>query len=379
MSKVFSIIKYEGNNDTFVWKSPVENFNTGSQLIVHESQEALFFLNGQALDLFGPGRHTLETQNIPLLRKALNKPTGDETPYTCSIYFINKVEQMAIKWGTDSMVSYIDPTYNIPLSIGASGEMSMRVEDSRKLIVKLVGTEKYLGQDGLTRKLRAFLMTSLKPLLSKTMSKGDVSIFNVDSQIDVLSNIMFDELKPPFLDYGLSLERFFITNVARPDGDRTFEKFKDLFYRQYGEVAEAKLRQEVGLIDETTAAQRKVIDAEAQAAKRRLEGYTYQDERGFDVAEKVAENEGVGTMASTGIGLGLAAGVGVGVGGKVAGITTDALGDATGGTQTSQQTTVDPLEAFRQQVAKLQIMKESGLISDDEFEKLKQELLAKII
>ncbi|MGI6769734.1 MAG: hypothetical protein ACOX5E_02665 [Bacilli bacterium] len=107
-------------------------------------------------------------------------------------------------------------------------------------------------------------MTALKPLLSKTMSKGDVSIFNVDSQIDVLSDIMFEELKPTIFQIMVYLlERFFITNVARPDGDRTFEKFKDLFYRQYGEVAEAKLRQEVGLIDETTAAQRKVIDAEA--------------------------------------------------------------------------------------------------------------------
>lgn len=378
MSKVFSVIKYEGSNETFVWKSPIENFNTGSQLIVHESQEALFFMNGQALDLFGPGRHTLETQNIPLLRKALNRATGDETPYTCSIYFINKVEQMAIKWGTDSQVQYIDPTYNFPLSIGASGEMSMRVEDSRKLIIKLVGAERSLTQDALTRKIRAFLMVKMKPLLARTMLKGEVSIFTIESQIDILSEVMHTSLLNDFEDYGISLERFFITNIARPDGDRTFERFKDLYYRQYGDVAEAKLRQEVGLIDETTAARRRVIEAEGIAAKRQLEGYTYQDERGFDVAEKVAENEGVGTMASTGIGLGLAAGVGVGVGGKVAGITSDALGGASSGPQTPQSP-VDPLESFRQQVSKLQIMKESELISDEEFEKLKKELLAKIL
>lgn len=370
MSKVFSIIKYEGANDTFVWKSPIENFNTGSQLIVHESQEALFFLNGQALDLFGPGRHTLETQNIPLLRKALNRATGDQTPYTCSIYFINKVEQMAIKWGTDSQVNYIDPMYNFPLSIGASGEMTMRVEDSRKLILKLVGTERNLNQQSLTNKLRSFLMVKMKPLLSKTMLKGDVSIFTIESQIDVLSEVMHQSLLNDFSDYGLVLERFFITNIARPDGERTFEKFKDLYYRQYGDVAEAKLRQEVGLIDETTAARRKVIEAEAMAAKRRLEGYTYQEERGLDVAEKVAENEAVGQFTSTGIGLGMAAGVAGGIGSQVAGVTKDALSGATG---------TDSLDEFRQKVAKLQIMKESNLITDEEFEKLKNELLAKIL
>ena len=67
------VIKYEGDNQTFVWKHPREDFNTGSQLIVHESQEAIFFLNGQALDSFLPGRYELETQNIPLLNKIINK------------------------------------------------------------------------------------------------------------------------------------------------------------------------------------------------------------------------------------------------------------------------------------------------------------------
>ena len=64
MAHIADIIKYEGDNSTFVWKHPCEDFNSMTQLIVHESQEAIFFMNGEALDLFGPGRHTLETQNI---------------------------------------------------------------------------------------------------------------------------------------------------------------------------------------------------------------------------------------------------------------------------------------------------------------------------
>lgn len=78
---IAQIIKYEGDNSTFVWKHPSEDFNTSTQLIVHESQEAIFFMNGQALDLFGAGRYTLETENIPLIRKVANLPTGEQTPF----------------------------------------------------------------------------------------------------------------------------------------------------------------------------------------------------------------------------------------------------------------------------------------------------------
>jgi len=79
---------------------PCEDFNSLTQLIVHESQEAIFMMNGQALDLFGPGRETLETQNIPKIGKFLNRATGDTTPFHCEVYFVNKTVQMGIKWGT---------------------------------------------------------------------------------------------------------------------------------------------------------------------------------------------------------------------------------------------------------------------------------------
>ena len=75
---ISEVIKYEGDNETFVWKYPLEDFNATTQLIVHESQEAIFFMNGQALDLFGAGRYTLETQNIPLIGKLLNRATGGQ-------------------------------------------------------------------------------------------------------------------------------------------------------------------------------------------------------------------------------------------------------------------------------------------------------------
>ena len=82
-----SIIKYEGDGDTLVWKHPIEDFNLGSQLIVHESQEAIFFRDGQALDAFGAGRYTLETQQLPMLEKLYKLPTDTEgTFHSCLLY-----------------------------------------------------------------------------------------------------------------------------------------------------------------------------------------------------------------------------------------------------------------------------------------------------
>lgn len=381
---IAEVLKYEGDNSTFIWKHPSEDFNSMTQLIVHESQEAIFFMNGQALDLFGPGRYTLETQNIPKIGKFLNRTTGDETPFHCEVYFINKAEQMSIKWGTDSKVQYLDPQYGFPLAIGASGEMSLRADDSRKLLLKLVGTEKDLSQQKLVSMFRAFLMTRVKTYISQFMKNNAVSIFEIDEHLTTLSNALHQLLIPDFADYGVALERFLVTNVVKPDGDRQYEKFKDLHFRQYADVAEARLRQQTDLIYAQTEAQKVVIDSQAQATKRAQEGYTYAQERGFDVAEKVAENEAVGQFTNIGTGLGTVAGVSGAVGGLVGGAVQDALGSvvhpmsfAQAAQPTEQQ--ADDMAAFKAKVDKLQMMKEAGLISEEEFASMKAKLLSEIL
>ena len=75
------VLKYEGDNKTFVWKYPIEDFNTGSQLIVHQSQEAVFFQNGKMLVMFGPGRHTLRTENLPIITSLMNLATGGRNAF----------------------------------------------------------------------------------------------------------------------------------------------------------------------------------------------------------------------------------------------------------------------------------------------------------
>ena len=368
MFKISDIIKYEGDNSIFVWKHPREDFNSTTQLIVDESQEAVFYTNGQALDLFEAGRYTLKTQNIPLIRNVINIPTGRKSPFHCKVYFVNKTHQMAIKWGTDSQVQYMEPTYHFPLQIGLSGEMVLSVEDTRKLIVYIVGTEKVLTQNSLVQKFRAVLMSKIKPYIGKTMQEADFSIFETDSHINEISLSLHNLLKADFKEYGLSLEHFYVTNIAKPEDDVAYNKFKDIHIRQYSDVAEAQLKQQVSVIDEETEKRRRIIQAEGIAEKRKIEGYTYAQERGFDVAEKVAENEGVGNFSSLGIGLGMMGGV--------AGTVSEMTGEAIKKTDNYQD--VDDMVIFKRRLEKLMMMKEMGILSGEEFDEQKQKLIESI-
>ena len=219
----------------------------------------------------------------------------------------------------------MEPTYGFPISIGAGGEMSLRVEDSKKLLVKLVGTESFLSREKLVSFFRAFLMSRVKTYIAQTLKSSKISIFEVDEHINEFSDELKEKLIPDFAEYGIALERFFVTRFVKPEGDTQYEKFKELHFRQYADIAEAKLRQQVGVIDQQTDAQRMVIQSQGIAQKRQIEGYTYQQERGFDVAEHLAQNEGAGSFSSAGIGLGMMAGVGGAVGSTVGGMFTDAF------------------------------------------------------
>jgi len=233
---------------------------------------------------------------------------------------------MSIRWGTDSKIQYIEPTYGFPISIGACGEMSLRADDSRKLLIKLVGTEAYLKQEKLTSFFRSFLMTRAKTYIAQIMKSSGINIFEIDEKLTEFSSAIKRLLQKDFSEYGISLEQFFITTVVKPDGDSQYEKFKDLHFRQYADIAEAKLLQQTEIIAAETTAQKTVIDSKAQATKRIQEGYTYSQERGFDIAEKVAENEAVGEFTNMGVGFGTMAGVGGAVGGMVGGMMNDAMG-----------------------------------------------------
>lgn len=373
--KLADVISYEGDNTTFVWKSECEDFNTNSQLIVHESQEAVFYNNGQALDLFPSGRYSLTTQNLPILGALQRIPTDGKTPFHCEVYFVNKTEQMAIKWGTDSKVQYVDQTYGFPISIGASGEMSLRVSDSRKLLIKLVGTESDLSQERLISYFRGILMTCIKTFIGQTMRENKVCIFEVDEMLDVISESIREKLNPVLNDYGVTAERFLVTNIVKPDGEEQYERFKKIFFEESIGIREEKVRQQKEIIRQQTASQKLVMESSAIARKRQQEGYSYQQERGFDVAKGLAENEGIGNFSNAGIGLGMMAGVGGGMGAAVANLATQAISPIT---DASKNESSDSMAEFKQKLDKLVMMRDAGILSDEELVMQKNELLKKI-
>ena len=223
-----SIIKYEGDNDTLIWKHPIEDFNYGSQLIVHESQEAIFFRDGQALDLFGAGRYTLETQQLPLLEKLYQLPTDTQGTFHSEVYYINKTVRMALKWGTPEKVRFIDPLTGVPLQLGASGELNLQVSDSRRLLLKLVGTMGGISWDGgegqaksLQASFRPLITSAVKANLSTVIKESALDLLEIDEHLDEISTHLRDKLLPGFEEYGLTIPQFYTeclhvrTTIAR--------------------------------------------------------------------------------------------------------------------------------------------------------------------
>ncbi len=323
---LFEVIKKNKDDQNIIWRYPKRNFNTGSKLIVDESQEALFYSTGKALDLFGPGKYTLETNNIPILRGLLNLPTGGKTPFTCDVYFIDKTVQK-FKWGTSSRLEFLEPVYNFPISIGACGEVRFQVEDSRKFIIKLVGIKKQFDSESVDEFFQDQMLVKVKSYLNNIITKEKICIFEIDGKLDDISNSLKENLEKDFEEYGIKLENFLLTNIAKPEDDRQYLKFKELYFKKGVLIADAEVDKNLSRIEAEKEAQRVKIDADAQATKRSLEGYTYQQEKSYEIGKEVAGNEAVGQYTNIGVGMGMISGMSGAVGDKISKTVTGAFVD----------------------------------------------------
>ena len=384
-----SIIKYEGDNNTLIWKHPIEDFNFGSQLIVHESQEAVFFRDGQALDTFGPGRYTLETQQLPILEKFYKLPTDTERTFHSEVYFINKTVQMAIKWGTPDKVRFIDPLTSTPLELGASGEMNITVDNGRKLLIKLVGTTGGIAWGdgaGFTKSLqssfRPLIANAVKTNLPAVIKQNEIDILEIDEKLDIISQSLCGKIKAGFEEYGLTIAQFYVTNVLLPEDDPNFKRIRELHtvilqskvlqaqaavktveaqttaqYRTAEERSKAEIEaahRETVLQQQTTEteiarlkAERRVIEAQAEAQAMRLQGlseaevmkakgYSEKDVIQADVQKAYAE--GIGNMGGgSGSGSSVVGDImGVGIGVAAAQTVAPQLGNMFAGINTNQ-------------------------------------------
>ena len=292
---IAKVIKYSGDNSTFIWKHPTVNFNNMTQLIVYESQEAVFMMNGIIMDTFGPGKYNLDTESLPVLGKLFDSLIYNDASFAADVYFINQTVQMALKWGTSPKVRFIEPNTGIPLEIGASGNLNLRVKDSKKLLVKLVGTTHGIAWEKEPSEFTKSLQDSFRPLINtvfKTnfapiVKENNINIIEIDQHVEELSKPMHEKINEGFEEYGLTVVDFYITDIVLPEEDRNFRRIKDIMASSYLGVKEAELeatltaaRRAVELEQQQTLTARKqmelhreLLQAQLDADKTKLEGF----------------------------------------------------------------------------------------------------------
>lgn len=281
---IVEVVKYNGGPDVFAWKYPSEELGTWTQLIVNESQVAILFKGGKALDIFESGRHTLETANIPILNNIINLPFGGRSPFTAEVWYVNKIFSLDIKWGTASPIQIQDPKYGVFVPVRANGMFGIQIEDSKKFLIKLVGTLSIFDKSNLLKYFRGLYITKVKDTISTYLIKKQVGIMEINAYIDELSNYMKERIEPTLREYGINLVNFYVNDISIPEDDPAVIKLKE---------------------------------ALAKRAEMNIIGYSYQQERSFDTLEGAANNPGSSSASFMGAGMGL--GMGVGLGGAVGG------------------------------------------------------------
>lgn len=276
---IVEVVKYNGGPDVFAWKYPNEELGTWTQVIVNESQEAVFVKGGQVLDILGPGRHTLDTANIPLLRKVVNIPFGGKSPFKAEIWYINKAYNLSIKWGTPTPIQIQDPKYGIFAPVRSNGAFGIRIDNSKQFLTKLVGTMRFFDRNTVTKYFRGVYITKVKDAISTYLVHKQISILEINAYIDELSQHMKERIEPVMEEYGITLVNFYVNEISVPEDDSAVKKLKD---------------------------------ALSKRAEMNIIGYSYQQERSFDTLEGAAKNTGSGSAPFMGAGLGLGMGLGMG-------------------------------------------------------------------
>lgn len=294
---IVEVVKYDGSPDVFVWKFPNTELGTWTQLIVNESQEAVLYKGGQALDWFGPGRHTLETANIPILNKLVNLPFGGRSPFTAEVWYINKVNSLDVKWGTPTPIQLQDPKYNVFVPIRAFGQFGIKISDSKMFLQQIVGTLSTFTSVDLVKYFRGAYLTKVKDHISEYLIKKKVSVLEINAYISEISESLKESILPTFSDFGVELVNFYVNDISVPEDDSAVIKLKG---------------------------------ALAKKAEMDIIGYSYTQERSFDTLEGAATNQGSGSAPIMGAGLGL--GMGLGLGGNFGG----AFGDVGKNINTNQ-------------------------------------------
>ncbi len=333
-------VKFDSPSDEIlVYKFPSEELRIGSQLIVNQSQEAILFKSGQALDIFGPGTHTLSTNNIPLLNKLINLPFGGKTPFAAEVWFVSKTVKRDIKWGTRRTIQILDPKFNYPISVRASGRWGIRIKDTRNFMAQIVGTLDRVDSERVYEYFIAEITQKFSDGLANFLMQNKISIFETNAHLNNIATLTAANVKNEFDHFGIEIINFNIERISIPEEEQ--KKFQEVMGK----------KMEIEQLGQTEMNQ------------------TYLTQKSLDIMDKAAENDGVaGGLLAGGIGAGMGLSGGFQAGQK--------LGENLNVAQNRDQSSSGNDQMTR--LKKLKEMFDADLISHVEFDKKKKEILDSI-
>jgi membrane protease subunit (stomatin/prohibitin family) len=257
----------QGNEVIYAYHHPERNLSTKTQLLVHESQEALVFSQGQLIGKFGPGKHQLKTENLPILRTLYGIPFGGDNPFTAEVWFINKIQTFAIDW-TIASLPYFDIDYNTQLPLIASGQYGLRIIDSEKFIINFVGTKYTFTEKDMTDQSYGEICSKAKSMILQYMLTQKIGFMQISAFLNQLSNNLQQQLYPFWTNIGLELTKFYVNSIE---------------------------------IDKTTPEGQRIAEAISQQAMQKITGSTWQQKQMFETANNAID--GFTNMGSNGGGL----------------------------------------------------------------------------
>jgi membrane protease subunit (stomatin/prohibitin family) len=192
-------------------------FRLGSQLVVRESQAAIFFRDGKALDVFGAGRHTLSTNNIPILSSLFGIPFGGKSPFRAEVYFVSLREFLDLKWGTPQPILFRDTDFGM-VRLRAFGTYTMRIADPQMFVNTIVGQQGVYDTNQIQDYLRGVIVQELTTILGETMK----SVLDLPVQFNTVASATRASVLDDFANLGLELRGFQLVSVTPPEEVQKF-------------------------------------------------------------------------------------------------------------------------------------------------------------
>jgi excisionase family DNA binding protein len=216
MARIFDVVEYPNEmQDELVHRFPetgVADLRIGSQIIVRESQQVVFFRDGKALDVFGPGRHTIVTANIPKLIDLIGKAFGDRTPFTAEVYYVAMKEFADRKWGTSQPILVSNPGMGLGVALlQGFGSYSFQISDAQQFVTQLVGAQGAYRTEDIENRLRNMLLSKLQDVLGETAATK--SVVNLIGLTEELGAAVRVKAQDDFAAIGLVLKSFYISNL----------------------------------------------------------------------------------------------------------------------------------------------------------------------